>query len=197
MSVIATGNTPPTFGLPQIPFARPMIGETEKQAVLDVLDGPVLVHGPQVLGFEAAFAAWVGAPRAVAVASCTAGMHLLWFALGLGAGDEVIVPAMTHVATAHAVELTGARAVFVDAEPASGNIDPARIAEKITSRTKGIAVVHFLGEPVSMEPVVALARRHGLFVLEDCALAMGTRSRGVHAGLLGDAGAFPSIRSST
>jgi len=111
----------------QIPFGRPAIGEEERRAVMDVLSGPILVHGPRATQFEADFAAFTGAPHAVSVSSCTAGMHLVWFALGLRAGDEVIVPAMTHVATAHAVELTGATPVFVDAEPATGNIDIAAL----------------------------------------------------------------------
>jgi dTDP-4-amino-4,6-dideoxygalactose transaminase len=173
-----------------IPFGAPMIGAEERAAVAAVLDGPILVHGPRATQFEEAFAAYTGAPHALSVSSCTAGMHLVWFTLGLGPGDEVIVPAQTHVATAHAVELTGARAVFVDAEPATGNVDIAAIEAAITPRTKGITVVHYLGVPVDMPRVVALARKHRLFLLEDCALAIGTRVDGAHAGLLGDAGVF-------
>lgn len=167
-----------------------MIGEEERIAVAEVLAGPILVHGPRAVRFEEEFAAYVGAPNAVSVSSCTAGMHLIWFTLGIGPGDEVIVPAQTHVATAHAVELTGARPVFVDAEFDSGNIDIAAIENAITPRTRGIAVVHFLGMPVDMVPIVALARRFGLFVLEDCALAVGTRLDDLHVGLHGDAGVF-------
>jgi len=174
----------------QIPFGRPMIGEEERAAVLDVLAGPILVHGPRAAQFEADFAAYTGAPHAVSVSSCTAGMHLVYFALGLGPGDEVIVPAQTHVATAHAVELTGARPVFVDAEAETGNIDITAIERAATSRTKAIAIVHFLGMPVDMTPVMALARRRGWFVVEDCALALGTRLDGTHAGLFGDVGVF-------
>jgi len=173
-----------------IPFGAPVIGEEEREAVLDVLSGPILVHGPRAARFEEEFAAYVGAPHALTVSSCTAGLHLVWFTLGLGPGDEVIVPAQTHVATAHAVELTGAKPVFVDAENATGNIDVSAIEAAVTPRTKGISVVHFLGMPVDMTSVIAVARRHSLFVLEDCALAVGTRLDGVHAGLLGDAGVF-------
>src|SRR5665213_3359424 len=100
----------------RIPFGTPMIGEEERNAVLDVLSGPILVHGPRATQFEADFAAFTGSPCAVSVSSCTAGMHLVWFSRGLGHGDEVIVPAMTHVATAHAVALTGATPIFVDVE---------------------------------------------------------------------------------
>jgi perosamine synthetase len=175
---------------PFLPFGKPIIGQEEKDAVLETLDGPVLVHGPRAKGFEDDFAAWTGAPHAVSVASCTAGMHLIYFALGYGPGDEVIVPAQTHTATAHAVALTGATPVFVDAEPFTGNIDIDKLEAAITPRTRAIAVVHFLGLPVDMTRVMEIARRRGLFVLEDCALAFGTRLDGVHAGLLGDAGVF-------
>lgn len=173
-----------------IPFGRPLIGEAERQAVMAVLDGPILVHGPRTTEFERMFAQWTGAPHAVAVSSCTAAMHLVYFALGLKAGDEVLVPAQTHTATAHAVELTGARAVFVDCEPHTGNMDAAAAEAAVTDRTKAIAVVHYLGVPADMRTIVAFARRRGLFVLEDCALAIGTRIGGSHAGLLGDAGCF-------
>lgn len=173
-----------------IAFGAPMIGAEERAAVAAVLDGPILVHGPRAVEFEEAFGAYTRAAHAISVSSCTAGMHLIWFALGLGPGDEVIVPAQTHVATAHAVELTGARAVFVDAEPRTGNIDIDAIEAAITPRTKGITIVHYLGVPVEMPRVVAIARKHRLFLLEDCALAIGTRIDGVHAGLLGGAGVF-------
>lgn len=167
-----------------------MIGEEERDAVLGVLQGTTFVHGPKALEFEAAFAQFSAAPYAVSVSSCTAGMHLIYFSLGYGLGDEVIVPAQTHVATAHAVELTGARPVFVDAEPETGNIDIEQIEAAITSRTRAISVVHYLGVPVDMPAVVEIARRHNLFLLEDCALSPGAKVDGVHTGLHGDAGVF-------
>lgn len=173
-----------------IPFGKPILGEEEKRAVLDVLSGTTLVHGPLAKAFEQRFAEFTGAPHAVSVASCTAAMHLVYFHLGIGPGDEVIVPAQTHAATAHAVAYTGARPVFVDCEPRTGNIDVAGIEAAITERTRAIAVVHFLGVPVDMAAVNRIAGRHGLFVMEDCALAVGTRPDGVHAGLLGDVGCF-------
>ena len=155
-----------------------------------MLNNHVLVHGPRIKEFERAFAAWTGAPRAIAVSSCTAGLHLAYFYLGLGSGDEVIVPAMTHVATAHAVELVGAKPVFVDAEPSTGNIDIDMIEEAITSKTKALSLVHFLGMPVNMDRINAIAKKHDLFVVEDSALAFGAKYKGVHAGLLGDIGLF-------
>lgn len=167
-----------------------MIGDAERAAVLDVLNGPILVHGPRATAFEEAFARWTGAPHAVSVASCTAAMHLVYFALGLRDGDEVIVPAQTHAATAHAVELTGAKPVFVDAERRTGNIDVGAIEAAITPCTRAISVVHYLGVPVDMTAVNSIAKRHKLFVLEDCALAIGARIDDVHAGLFGDVGCF-------
>ncbi|MBX7207075.1 MAG: DegT/DnrJ/EryC1/StrS family aminotransferase [Verrucomicrobiaceae bacterium] len=173
-----------------IPFARPVIGDAEKNVALEVLNGHVLVHGPRIHDFEHAFADWTNAPGAVALSSCTAGLHLAYFGRGLGAGDEVIVPAMTHVATAHAVELVGATPVFVDAEAATGNIDIDQIEAAITPRTKALSVVHYLGMPVDMDRINAIAQKHGLFVVEDCALAIGSFFKGVHAGLHGDIGLF-------
>lgn len=173
-----------------IAFGAPMIGEEERAALQDVMAGPILVHGPRATRFEDDFAAFVGAPHAVSVSSCTAGMHLIWFTLGFGPGDEIIVPAQTHTATAHAVELTGATAVFVDADETTGNIDVDALEAAITPRTRALAIVHFLGMPADMTRILKIAKRHDLFVLEDCALAIGSKLDGVHAGLMGDAGVF-------
>jgi perosamine synthetase len=174
-----------------IPFGRPMIGDEERAAVLEVLSSPQLVHGPRAHAFERAFAEMLGPEtHATTVSSCTAGLHLTYMHLGLGPGDEVIVPAQTHVATAHAVEVTGARPVFVDCERATGNIDVRAIEPALTDRTRAISVVHYPGLPVDMDPVNALARRRGLFVVEDCALAVGATFDGVACGLLGDVGVF-------
>jgi len=174
----------------KIPFGVPMIGVAERNAVMNVLSQSILVHGPKANQFEESFACFAGADHAVSVSSCTAGMHLIYFALGYGPGDEVVVPAQTHVATAHAVELTGAKAVFVDAESETGNIDIGAVEAAITLRTRAIAVVHYLGVPVDMTSLVALAKRKGLFLLEDCALAIGARVDGLHVGLHGNAGVF-------
>ena len=171
-------------------FGRPIMGEEEKKAVLQVLEGDILVHGPKAKEFEKAFAAFTGADYAVSVSSCTAALHLSYFYLGIESGDEVIVPAQTHVATAHAVELCGAKPIFVDAEKDTGNIDLDQIESQITERTKAISVVHFLGMPVNMDRLNKIAKKHGLFVAEDCALAMGSYFKNIHAGLHGDTGCF-------
>ena len=167
-----------------------MIGAEEKAAVASVLEGPILAHGPRAKAFEESFSAWVGGGHAVSVSSCTAALHLAYFHLGIGPGDEVIVPAQTHVATAHAVEFTGAKPVFVDAEPHTGNIDINEVESRITEATRAISVVHFLGMPVDMERINAIAEPRGIWVVEDAALALGSRYKGVHAGLLGDVGCF-------
>ena len=173
-----------------IPFGMPILGEEEKTKVMEVLSGPILVHGPRAKEFEASFAAYAGSRHALSVSSCTAALHLAYFYLSIGPGDEVIVPAQTHVATAHAVELCGAKPVFVDAENKAGNIDLEQIEKQITERTKAISVVHFLGMPVNMERLNQIAKKNKLFVVEDCALAIGAYFKGVHAGLHGDVGCF-------
>ena len=179
-----------TIAKRNIPFGRPLIGDEERAAVAEVLNGPILVHGPKAVQFERAFAAWTGAPHAISVSSCTAAMHLVYFSWQFGPGDEVIVPAQTHAATAHAVELVGAKPVFVDAERRTGNMDLAAVEDAITGRTRAIALVHYLGVAVDMQRVSQIASARGLKVLEDCALAIGTRFHGQHAGLFGDVGCF-------
>lgn len=174
----------------EIPFGRPMIGDCERDAVAEVMLSPQLVHGPRIAAFETEFAAMLGPEaHATSVSSCTAGLHLIYLHLGVGPDDEVIVPAETHVATAHAVEVTGARPVFVDCD-ASGNIDVSQIPAAITERTRAICVVHYPGLPVDVAAVTALARPRGIFVVEDCALAIGASLDGMACGLLGDAGSF-------
>lgn len=155
-----------------------------------VLSGTQLVHGPHARQFEGDFCRFVGGGHAIAVSNCTAALHLSYVHLGIGAGDEVIVPAQTHVATAHAVAYTGATPVFADCEPDTGNLSAATVAPCITPRTKAICVVHYLGLPVDMDPVMALARKHDLFVVEDAALSLGATYKGVHTGLVGDVGCF-------
>jgi perosamine synthetase len=168
-----------------------MIGAEERAAVLRVLESPQLVHGPMAKEFESSFAASLGASAfATTVSSCTAGLHLAYMHLGVGPGDEVIVPAQTHVATGHAVEIMGAKPVFVDCDPVEGNIDVGAIEQALTPRTRAISVVHYTGLPVRMNEVMALARGRNLFVVEDCALAVGSKLDDIACGLHGDVGAF-------
>jgi len=174
----------------RIPFGKPCIGKEEIDSVLHVMEGPILVHGPIASEFENSFAEFTGAPYSISTSSCTAGMHLVYFSLGYGPGDEVIVSAQTHIATAHAVELTGAKAVFVDAEDEFGNIDVKCIERSINSRTRAIAVVHYLGVPADMKKIICIAKKYNLFVVEDCALAPGAKLENLHVGLHGDVGVF-------
>lgn len=174
----------------KIPFGYPLITSKEKKAVSKVLNSPILVHGPKSKEFEKRFANFTKSPHAISVSSCTAGMHLFYFSIGLKKGDEVIVSSQTHVATAHAIELTGAKAVFVDSDSTTGNIDVSKIEKFISSKTKAIAVVHYLGMPVDMPRVVKIAKKYKLYLLEDCALALGAKINNKHVGLFGDVGVF-------
>jgi perosamine synthetase len=175
----------------KIPFGKPWITQAERDAVLGVLAGDVLTHGPQAHAFETEFAAFMGdGAHCLTTSSGMAALHLAYWQLGIGPGDEVIVPAQTHVATVHAVEVMGARPVFADCDRATGNIDVQAVAKLVTPRTKAIGIVHFLGIPCDMPGIMAIADRHGLKVVEDCALAIGTRLNGRHAGLFGDAAIF-------
>jgi perosamine synthetase len=174
----------------QIPFGQPMIGEAERHAVTEVLDGSTLTHGPRVKDFEQSFAEFTEAPHAVATATCMASLHLAYMAIELGPGDEVIVPAQTHVAMAHAVQICGATPVFCDCEPVTGNVDLDQLESLIGPKTRAISVVHYLGLPVEMERLLALAREHDLYLVEDCAIALGAKVDGTHVGLVGDVGCF-------
>lgn len=174
----------------QIPFGSPMLDESEIRAVTQVLSGTTLVHGPVTRAFEEAFAARVGAAHAVSVSSCTAGLHLSLLASGVGPGDEVIVPAMTHVATAHAVEFCGAKPVFVDVEADTGNMDPQAVEAAMNERIKAVMPVHYLGLPCDMDRISASATRFGAVVIEDCALAVDAIYGDRKAGRLGLAGCF-------
>lgn len=175
----------------EISFARPWITDEDRRAVMQVLEGHILTHGPEGKAFEGEFGVFLGGgAHCVAVSSCMAALHLAYLHFKIGPGDEVIVPAQTHTATAHAVEWVGARPVFVDCDPLTGNLTGDRIEAAITSRTKAISVVHFVGIPCDMAGVMAVAAKHGLRVIEDCALAVGARQGGKHVGLFGDAGCF-------
>lgn len=174
----------------KIPFGYPIVNKEESKSISKVLDGFIFAHGPNIKEFEKNFAKFTKAPHAISVSSCTAGMHLIYFTLNIGKGDEVIVPSQTHVATAHAVELTGAKPIFIDSDENTGNIDVNKIEKKITKRTKAIAVVHFLGLPANVIKIKRIAKKYNLYLIEDCALSIGAKVNKVHTGLIGDAGVF-------
>ena len=174
----------------KIPFGYPMVNKEESKSISKVLGGFIFAHGPNIKEFEKNFAKFTKAPHAISVSSCTAGMHLIYFTLNIGKGDEVIVPSQTHVATAHAVELTGAKPIFIDSDENTGNIDVNKIEKKITKRTKAIAVVHFLGLPANVIKIKRIAKKYNLYLIEDCALSVGAKVNKIHTGLIGDAGVF-------
>jgi dTDP-4-amino-4,6-dideoxygalactose transaminase len=171
-------------------FGAPAIGEAEIAGVTDCLRRGWLGTGPRVLELERAFAAYKGAAHAVAVQSCTAALHLSLLALGIGPGDEVITTPMTFCATVNALVHAGATPVLADVDPVTLNLSPARVAERITSRTRAVLPVHFAGRLCDMEALVAIAHAHDLLVIEDCAHAIETSRNGRSAGLFGDVACF-------
>jgi dTDP-4-amino-4,6-dideoxygalactose transaminase len=174
----------------KIPITRPLFGPEELRAVQLPLESGWVVQGPFVQEFEEQFARYVGAGQTVAASSCTTALHLAVVALGLGPGDEVIVPAFTWISTANVVEYTGATPVFCDIDLETYNIDPLRIDELVGPRTVGIIPVHLFGLCADLDPILAAADRHSLWVLEDAACALGASYHGRHAGVFGTAGAF-------
>lgn len=159
-------------------------------AIERVLANTRFILGKEVQDFEEAFAVYCGARYAIGVASGTAALHLALLACGIGQGDEVITSPFTFIATAEAICHAGARPVFVDIDPVSYNLDPSRIEEAITPRTKAILPVHLYGQPADMDPLLAIARRYDLKVIEDAAQAHGAEYKGQRVGTLGGAACF-------
>jgi len=174
-----------------IPVYTPALDGREEQYVLEaVRSGWISSLGQYVARFEQQFAAFCGVGHAVSVCNGTAALHLALHALGIGPGDEVIVPSLTFVASANAVAYTGARPVFADVDPATWCIDPQDAAHLVTERTRAIMPVHLYGHPADMDAINTLAQRHGLLVIEDAAEAHGAQVGGRSAGALGRIGSF-------
>ena len=174
----------------RIPLSAPDVNEEDIQAVSDVLRTSRLSLGPKLEEFEHAIAAYVGASDAVAVNSGTSALHLSLRALGIGEGDEVIVPSFAFIAVANAVRHERAIPIFVDIEPDTLNLNPCRIEAAVTSRTKAIIVVHTFGCPANLEAILAIARRHALRIIEDACEAIGAEYKGRRVGAFGDAAIF-------
>jgi len=179
----------------KIPFAdlaqlHAPIRDELRGAALRVLDSGRYIGGPEVTGFEAEMAKAQGVPAICAVGCATSGLFALLEGLGVGPGDEVITTVHTAIPTAEAISLTGARVVFCDLEPDSYSIDPDAVRRAVTPRTKALLPVHLYGQPVNLDPILAIGREHGLPVIEDCAQAQGARYQGKLVGTLGDAAAF-------
>ena len=171
-------------------FGAPLIGEAEIAEVVDSLRSGWLGTGPKTARFERDFAAYKGVDQAVAVNSCTAALHLSLLAAGLGPGDEVITTPLTFCATVNAILHAGATPVLADVDPVTFNLDPAAVAARITPRTRAILPVHFAGRPCDMGALMALAERHDLRVIEDCAHAIESTYDGQGVGTFGDFGCF-------
>jgi dTDP-4-amino-4,6-dideoxygalactose transaminase len=159
-------------------------------AVAKILESSQFVLGEEVAGFEREFAAYSGAAHGVAVNSGTSALHLAFLAAGIGPGDEVITIPHTFVATVAAIRYTGARAVFVDVDPVTYTMDPAKVEAAITPRTKAVVPVHLYGHPADMDPILEVARRRKLLVVEDAAQAHGAAYKGRPVGSLGDLACF-------
>jgi dTDP-4-amino-4,6-dideoxygalactose transaminase len=180
-----------------LPFALPHITQAEIEEVVDTLRSGWLTTGPKTKRFEREFAERVGSPYALAVNSATAAMHLALDAIGLQPSDEVIVPVYTFTSTAEVVVYFHARPVFVDVDPVTCNIDPVQLEKHITPRTRAIMVVHIAGLPAGMDAILAIARAHGLSVIEDAAHAFPAKYRGRMIGSIGDLTAFSFYANKT
>jgi perosamine synthetase len=177
--------------LRRVPIASPALVGREREYVLDCIDSTwISSTGKYVTAFEENFAEFCDARHAISCANGTVALHLALLAVGVGPGDEVIVPTLTYVASANAIAYCGATPVLVDSEPESWNLNPECVAEAVTERTKAILVVHLYGHPADMDPIVALARERGIVLVEDAAEAHGAQYRGRMAGSLGDIATF-------
>ena len=174
----------------QIPFSNPDIQEIDLRVVESVIRSGWLAHGEFSKKLENLFCEYTGAKYATTVSNCTAGLHLSCLAANFGPGDEVIVPAQTHTATAHAVEYTGAKVIFTDVDRLSGNMSINELKSKITSSTKGVIPVHMAGYPCEMEEIKKICNEFNLVLIEDCAHAIGTNYKGEHVGNFGLTGCF-------
>ncbi len=173
-----------------LPFSRPTIRQIEIDEVVDSLRSGWITTGPKSERFEKDFAAYTGFPEVLALSSATAGLHIGLIALGVRPGDEIVTTAMTWAATVNMIEVAGGKPVFVDVHPATLQIDERALAAAVTDRTVGILPVHYAGAPCDMQPIIAVARRHGLWVFEDAAHGVGCRYHGDHVGLFDRLGVF-------
>ncbi|MGV3525615.1 MAG: DegT/DnrJ/EryC1/StrS family aminotransferase [Candidatus Sericytochromatia bacterium] len=175
---------------PYVYFHRYSLGEAEKQAVLDTLESGWITKGPKVGAFEQAFCDYTKADQALALNSCTAGLHVAMLALGIGPGDEVITTPLTFVATVNMILACGATPILADVSPDSFNLDIHSVEAAITPRTKAIVPVHLAGQPCDLSPLLELAKSHGIWVIDDAAHAVGAHYQGRPIGSWCDATAF-------
>ena len=180
----------PTPDPPPLPYNRPTIAEEDIAEVVDTLRSGWLTTGPKTTRFEREFAAYTGARHALAVNSATAALHLALVAAGVGPGDEVITTPLTFAACANVIVRQGARPVLADISPDDLNLAPEQVDRSLTPHTRAVMAVHYAGQPCRMDELLAIARRHHLFLLEDAAHAAGAAYKGRMIGSIGDATAF-------
>ena len=174
----------------KIPFAKPNIGISDLNEIKDTLKSGILVHGKKTLYFEKVFSNLIKANFSISTSSCTSALNIASMCLSLKKNDEVMISAQTHVATAHAIEAVGARPIFIDSCEETGNINIDDLEKKITKKTKAISIVHFLGAPQPMTEIMKFKNKYNLKLIEDCALALGAKYKGLSVGTFGDFGCF-------
>jgi len=174
----------------KVPIARTQLTEKEFNIIRKPLESGWVVQGPYTKAFEESWSEFTGAKHSIAVTSCTTALHLSLATLGLKPNDEVIVPAFTWIATANVVEHLKAKVIFCDIDLKTFNIDPSQIEAKITSRTKAIIPVHLFGLSADMDPILEIAQKHNLWVVEDAACGFGAEYKGQHVGTFGETGCF-------
>ena len=172
------------------PIAKPYITKEEEKYVLEVLHSGILSIGPKIKEFENKFAKFVGAKYACAVSSGTAGLHLAMIAAGIGKDDEVITSPFSFVASANSILYVGAKPVFVDIDPATYNLNPEEIEKKITPKTKAILVVHIFGQSADMDPILKIAKKYKLKIIEDACESIGAEYKGKKVGTFGESAVF-------
>lgn len=169
-----------------IPIAKPYLTEHDAQAAYDAIMSGWITQGPRVQEFEEKFAAYTGAKHAVAVSNCTTGLHLAMIVAGIGAGDEVICPSMSYIASANSIMYVGATPVFAEVHPETYNLDVLDVERRITSKTKAILLVHQIGMPADIDAFSALCSKHNLILIEDAACAAGSSYKGKKIGAHSD-----------
>ena len=180
------------------PVYQPSLGTKEKENVLECLDSTwISSKGKFITQFENSFSEFIGVKHSATVCNGTVAIHVALLALGIGEGDEVIVPSFTYVASVNAIRYTGAKAVFIDSDLLTWQMDPTKIEDKITTKTKAILVVHLYGQPCEMDSILNIAEKHNLYIVEDCAEAFGSLYKGKHLGTFGNISTFSFFGNKT